>query len=518
MYPDTLFVIIFYKHPMQQLDWAVLCLFFLIMIIIGTWSYKKVGNSADFFIAGGKLPWWLSGISHHVSGYSGAVFVAYAAIAYTHGFTIYIWWSFMIAVSVFTGAFFIAPRWSRLRSRLNIESPTEYLKMRYNIPTQQIMAWSGVLLKLFDVGAKWAAIAILLNVFTNVSLITGILLAGGVSLIYITVGGLWADVWTDLAQFVVQIIAGFAMFFIVIDILGGFNSLFTVWDQLPENNSQLFNDPYTAGFAVTFLFIFMFSYNGGTWNLATRYISSPSGSDARKAALLSAVLYLVWPLILFFPMWAAPILLPDLENPEQSYALLTMELLPPGLVGLVVASMFANTMSMTSSDANTISAVITRDILPNLTNKFKNLDRKQSLIIARISTFAFTSLTLLIAINADSFGGVLGLLITWFGALVGPISIPMLLGLLPIFRNSGSGAAITSILGGLGSFIFVRYVIEFGQVIQIGSPLVVSFILFVVIGLLNRNKDVSPEVDELLEYLSRDEPSDHKEVEQSGTP
>ncbi len=489
---------------MHQLDWTALFLFFLVMIIIGFWSYRQIGSSGDFFVAGGRLPWWLSGISHHISGYSGAVFVAYAAIAYTHGFTIYIWWAFTISISIFVGAFFIVPRWSRLRSRTNIESPTEYLKDRYNIPTQQLMAWSGVLLKLFDVGAKWAAIAILMNVFTGTSLIVGILLAGGISLIYITVGGLWADVWTDLAQFVVQIVAGFAMFFIVIDILGGFGSIFTLWDQLPDANRQLFNEPYTAGFAMAFLVIFFFSYNGGTWNLATRYISSPSGSDARKAALLSGVLYLVWPLILFFPMWAAPVLIPDIEDPTQSYALITQKLLPPGLVGLVLASMFANTMSMTSSDANTISAVITRDILPNLSKIFTNLKRKQSLLLARGSTFVFTALTLVVAINADSFGGVLGLIITWFGALIGPIAIPMILGLLPMFRHCDSKAAIISIVGGLLGFVVANYVLDVSQATQLVIPITVSLILFSSIGWLSRNKKVRPEVDTLLDKLHTD--------------
>jgi solute:Na+ symporter, SSS family len=492
---------------MHQLDWAALFLFFLVMIVIGFWSYKQISDSGDFFVAGGKLPWWLSGISHHISGYSGAVFVAYAGLAYTHGFTIYIWWAFMIAIAIFTGAFFIAPRWSRLRSKTHIQSPTEYLKKRYNLPTQQLMAWCGVLLKLFDVGAKWAAIAILLHVFTGVSLIVGILLSGGISLIYITVGGLWADVWTDLAQFVVQIVAGFVMFFIVIDILGGFNSIFTLWDQLPEESSGLFNEPYTAGFALTFLVIFFFSYNGGTWNLATRYISSPSGSDARKAALLSAGLYLVWPLILFFPMWAAPVLLPGLEDPTQSYALITQELLPPGLVGLVLASMFANTMSMTSSDANTISAVITRDILPNLSEKFRKLKKKQSLLLARTATFIFTALTLVVAIYADSFGGVLGLLISWFGALVGPISIPMILGLLPAFRNCGPWAAILSIVGGLTGFVIVNYMMDVAQAIEILTPIAVSLLLFVSIGWFGRNHTVPEEVDNLLEKLNMDDES-----------
>jgi solute:Na+ symporter, SSS family len=489
---------------MHQFDWAALIIFFLVMVIIGFWSYRQVDDSGDFFVAGGKLPWWLSGISHHISGYSGAVFVAYAAIAYTHGFTIYVWWAFMISISIFVGAFFIAPRWSRLRSKTNIESPTEYLKERYNLPTQQLMAWSGVLLKLFDVGAKWAAIAILLNVFTGTPLIAGVLLAGGISLIYITVGGLWADVWTDLAQFVVQIAAGFIMFFIVVDIMGGLGSIFTLWDHLPESNSQLFNDPYTAGFALTFLVIFFFSYNGGTWNLATRYISSPSGSEARKAAMLSGVLYLVWPLILFYPMWAAPILLPGLEDPSQSYALIAQELLPPGLVGLVLASMFANTMSMTSSDANTISAVITRDILPNLSEKFRNLKRKQSLFLARASTFVFTALTLVVAIFADNFGGVIGLIISWFGALVGPVAIPMILGLLPAFRHCGSLAAITSIIGGLIGFVVANYVLDVSQAIEILTPIGVSLVLFISIGWLSRKRIVSEEVSELMEKLQTD--------------
>lgn len=489
---------------MHPFDWAALTLFFLVMVVIGFWSFRQVSDSRDFFVAGGKLPWWLSGISHHISGYSGAVFVAYAGLAYTHGFTIYIWWAFGIAIAIFVGAVFIAPRWSRLRSHSNIQSPTEYLKQRYNLPTQQIMAWCGVLLKLFDVAAKWAAIAILLNVFTGASLLTGILLAGVISLIYITVGGLWADVWTDLAQFVVQIVAGFAMFFIVLDILGGFGSIFTMWDQLPEEHSQLFNDPYTAGFALTFLVIFFFSYNGGTWNLATRYISSPSGSDARKAALLSGGLYLVWPLILFFPMWAAPILLPGLEDPTQSYALIAQELLPPGLVGLVLASMFANTMSMTSSDANTISAVITRDILPNFSKKFKNMKQNQSLWLARMSTFIFTGLTIVVAIYADNFGGVLGLIVFWFGALIGPISIPMILGLLPAFRYCGPSAAIISIFGGLTGFVVVNYVIEVTRATEVLTPIAVSFILFAVIGLFSRKQQIDPEVDDLINILKHD--------------
>ncbi|WP_209328996.1 sodium:solute symporter family protein [Lunatimonas salinarum] len=465
---------------LSLLDLIVIALFFLLMLAIGIWSYFKNTNSEDYFVAGGKLPWWLSGISHHVSGYSGAVFVAYAGLAYTHGFSLYIWWALTIGLTIVVSANVFPVFWVRLRKRFQIQSPLEFLTIRYNLFTQQLMAWSGVTLKLFDIGAKWAAIAVLLNVFTGVSLPVGILISGGISLLYITFGGLWAVIITDFAQFIVQIIAGLVMFVVVVAKLGGIGSVFTLWDQLPPENSQFFHEPYTVGFALAFLFINFLSYNGGQWNLATRYISSPSEKQASKAARLSGVLYLIWPLILFFPMWAAPILLPEMEDPTQSYGILTMQLLPVGLVGLVVASLFANTMSMTSSDINTISAVITRDILPAVNSKFK--DEKNSLGIARITTFLFTLATILIAFQFERFGGVLGLIISWFGALVGPIAVPMLFGVIPWFKNCGPAAAISSIVMGLAAFIFTKSYDLGSLALSVSLPVVVSTITYIVVG------------------------------------
>ncbi|WP_010272838.1 sodium:solute symporter family protein [Paenibacillus senegalensis] len=491
---------------MNTLDWVTIACFFVLMVVIGFASYKKVQGSDDFYVAGGKLPWWLSGVSHHVSGYSGAVFVAYAGLAYTHGFSLYVWWALPIFIAVLAGAFIMAPRWSRLRTKLKIESPTEYLAMRYNVPTQQLIAWSGVLLKLLDVGAKWAAIGILLNVFTGIPIIYGILISGIISLVYITIGGLWADIWTDVAQFAVTIIAGFVMFFIVLNRFGGgFEGFMGIWDQLPEQNSQFFNDPYTLTYVLVYVFIVFLSYNGGTWNLATRYISSPSGGDARKAGILSAVLYLIWPLIMFYPMWASPLILPNLEDPTQSYALLTQELLPAGLIGLVLASLFAATMSMTSSDANTISAVITRDILPICFKKFKDMGQRKSLNVARITTFIFTAITLVIGIFSENFGGVLGLLISWFGALVGPIAIPMLLGLIPAFKHSGSKAAISSLIAGLAMFVITKYFIDVPLAAEVGAPVFTSAIIYIGAGLLSRDKEVKPEILDMLEAVSKKE-------------
>jgi len=306
---------------MHVLDWAVLSAYFLVMVGIGWWAKARVHNAADFFTAGGKMPWWLSGISHHMSGYSAAVFVAYAAIAYTTGFALYVWWAVGITIACAIGAVLFAPRWPRLRQRLGIISPLEYLAIRYNVPTQQVLAWSGAALKVFDVAAKWAASAILLQVFAGVPLAFGIFIVGGVTV---------------------------TMFVFAATKIG---TVFGIWDQLPPSHAQPFAGTFTLPFFLGYAIISTISYNGGTWNLAQRFIASPTGSAARKSIILSGALYLLWPLILFFPMWAAPIILPGLAKPDQSYALLATSLLPVGLVGLVLAGMFSHTMAMTSSDA-----------------------------------------------------------------------------------------------------------------------------------------------------------------------
>lgn len=198
-------------------------------------------------------------------------------------------------------------------------------------------------------------------------------------------------------------------------------------------------------------------------------------------------------------MWAAPLILPNLWDPTESYGKLMLEILPQGMIGLVIASLFASTMAMTSSDVNTVSAVITRDILPVLSPKFKN--EKQALQRAYITTFLFTLMTIFIALNAQHFGGVLGLIINWFGALLGPIAMPLLFGLVPFFKSCGPQAAILSIVGGLITFIITKNISIQSVALEISMPAIVSAIIFLTIGLTT--KVVPEKVDVLLNALNK---------------
>ena len=154
---------------------------------------------------------------------------------------------------------------------------------------------------------------------------------------------------------------------------------------------------------------------------------------------------------------------------------------------------------MTSSDINTIAAVITRDILPVVSKKFVN--DKHALRTARITTFLFTLATLTIALNYEQFGGVLGLIVNWFAALLGPTAMPLLFGLLPVFKSCGPKAAISSIIAGLITFVVAKDIEMNSLALEVGLPTIVSAIVFIGVGLITRK--VPEKVEDLMASLKK---------------
>ena len=114
----------------------------------------------------------------------------------------------------------------------------------------------------------------------------------------------------------------------------------------------------------------------------------------------------------------------------------------------------------------------------------------KTLRIVRLTAVSFLLGTIIIALNADSFGGVLGLLISWFAALIGPISIPMMLGLLPAFNRMDHRAALLSIGAGFLTFVITKFMLDLPLAAEIGSPVVITFIVYCATGLLTRKKSL----------------------------
>jgi SSS family solute:Na+ symporter len=121
----------------------------------------------------------------------------------------------------------------------------------------------------------------------------------------------------------------------------------------------------------------------------------------------------------------------------------------------------------------------------------------------------FLSLSMCIALTADRFGGVMGLVILWYGALLGPIAIPILFGMLTIFRRSGANAAIASWVAGAISFALIKFVFpvqiaylpgDLTTTITVAGPVLSSLAVFIGVGLIWPAK--KPAADNLLKLIN----------------
>ncbi|MEA3402846.1 MAG: sodium:solute symporter family protein [Armatimonadota bacterium] len=495
---------------MTGIDYTVVAVYLAFVAAVGFIVRTRIKGLEDYFAGGHNVPWWLAAVSHHISGYSAFAFVGYASVAYTVGFNVWTLFAVPCFVAMTVGAFVWAPRWSRLR----VMTPVEYLERRFNRTVHQLIAWSGIAVKFVDEGMKLYSLGIVVAACAGLPLSATIIGCGVVAILYILVGGLWAELLTDFSQFIVQFITTIILAVVVLGAIGGWDS---IWAQLPEGHWGLFSEKYDLAYILVFMVVITLSYNGGTWGLAQRFYSIGAPNDAKKAALLSASLYLVYPIILYIPVWAARPLIGEVANPEETYALMAVEYLPPlapGLVGLFVASMFAATMSMVDSDLNALAAVFTKDIYQRTFDT--DASEKTLLKVGLLATGVLGAITIATGLLAPSFGGAFEGMMDWYAAVLGPVSVPLLFGMLN--RRTSWRGALTAWGAGFATFVLLKYGLphvlpQFAVegthwTIYTGGELLVTFGVFLLEGYLTKlSPDEAERADALIQQVgSRQQP------------
>jgi SSS family solute:Na+ symporter len=417
------------------------------MFGIGGYTRHLIRGIEDYFACGRRVPWWMAAISHHVSGYSAFAFVGFASVGYTHGFSIWTLFAVPCFIAMVLGAFVWAPRWVRLA----VITPAQYLEERFNNAVRQLIAWSGIAVKFVDEGAKLHSLAKVVSACTRLRHSHVVVGAGVITIAYLLLGGLWAEMMTDLVQFLVQFSITLALVPVVLRRVGGWRAM---WRAQPTQFT-LFSREVPLARVLVYLPVVIMSYNGGTWGLAQRFYAVGKPRDATKAALLSAALYLVYPLAIYIPVWAAPVVLGEID-PEQSYVLVAAEYLPriaPGLLGMLIAAIFAATMSMVDSDLNALAAVFTKDIYERTINR--RATERTLMQVGLIATIVFGALTIGCGLATEALGGAFRAMIEWYGAVLGPVSIPLLFGML--LRRTTWRGALLSWAGGFATFVVFKY-------------------------------------------------------------
>ena len=393
---------------MHLLDYVVIIVFSLVIVLAGLSFRKRGADMKSYFAAGGAVPWTMSGLSLFMSFFSAGTFVVWGSIAYELGW-VSITIQMTMCLSGFLVAYFIAPAWRKTNSL----TAAEFVRNRLGDDVQKFYTYLILILSLAYAGAFLYPVAKILNVSTGFSVNACVLVLGGLILLYTVVGGLWAVIITDVLQFVILFASVIIVVYLSLKEVGGYQQFVQL---APDNFFDWTSGEYTWWFILA-MAIFNTIFIGGNWAYVQRYTSVKDARDAKKVGLSFSWLYLLSPFLWMLPPMIYKVLnptLPGLEN-EGAYLLMCKEVLPFGLLGLMLGGMIFATASSVNTTLNLAASVITNDLYKTWK---PNATVQQTMFMAKMSTVIFGIGTILVALLVPAAGGIVNVVLS-VGAVTG---------------------------------------------------------------------------------------------------
>lgn len=427
---------------MQTIDIVMIGIYFAIVFIIGIVISRRLKDSDDLFLAGRTLTWPAIGFSLFASNISSTTMIGLAGAAYSTGIAVanYEW---MASVVLIFMCFFCLPVFLKTK----ITTLPELLEKRFDQRSRVYYSAITIFLSIVidTAGGLYAGSLALQIFFPGISIwqtCIGLSLFAG---FYTAFGGLKAVVYTDFIQAITLLVGSIILTYIV------FNNLGMSWSDfqngLPDGHLSLIKPmtdkdmPWLG--TLTGVPILGFWYWGTNQYITQRLLGAKDLKHARLGATLGAGLKLIPLFTMVLPGAMAIYLFPDLSNPDLVYPTLIKELLPAGVVGLIVAGLIAAIMSSVDSTLNSASTLVLHDfVLPNN----PNMESKQIMRWGRMTTFVLMTIAALWAPLIAKMGGLYGYLQQSFAILVPPVVVIYLMGL---YTKRGRGAsAFYTLVGG----------------------------------------------------------------------
>lgn len=431
---------------MSQFDIAIAIAFSALVFILGL-SFSRSGtNVKSFFAAGGAVPWWISGLSLFMSFFSVGTFVIWGAIAYNNGL-VAVTIQTTMSIAGFIVGFYIAPKWNRTKAL----TAAEFITQRLGAKTQKFYTLIFLFISIFGSGAFLYPVGKMLEVTAGVPLSTAIVVLGCLIILYTAVGGLWAVLVTDVLQFVVLVAAVLIVVPLAFDQVNGVSGFI---EQSPEGFFALTNAEYDPWFMFAFGFYNMV-FIGGSWAYVQRYTSVASPRDAKKVGFLFGSLYLVAPMIWMLPPMIYRIMQPDLSSTEAegAYLMISQQVVPDGVMGLILGAMVFATASSVNTTLNIASGVFTNDIYRVFRT---NTSVAETMRVARISTLVFGLIATGVALMVQNMGGIVEVVFSLAAITGAALFLPPIWSLFSK-AQTGKSVVITTVLSLLvnGFFKFV---------------------------------------------------------------
>ena len=398
-------------HRLALFDWLIIGIYLSGMIGLSAYWGRNHTNQEDYFVGGRNLPWWAVGLSTMATQTSAISFIsipAFVALKPGGGFT---WLQYELAVplAIIAVMTFLVPFFRRLE----LVSVYEYLEWRYSPSVRYLVSLIFLISRALATGVGIYASGIVLSVCLGTPLWVTILIIGVATIIYDTIGGMAAVVYSDVIQMSILVAGITVCIFTAIDFAGGFSQM---WQAFPATRRDAidFSTGLGDGGAVPFwaflmggIFLYT-SYYGTDQSQVQRELSAPTTADTKKSLIFNGFAR--------FPLTALYILLgvaiyavyaksPELglrvpyNKPDYLVPQFVLLYLPPGLRGILFAALLAAAMSSLDSALNSLSAATVHDfIAPRLK------DQSRLLLFSKLTTVGW------------------GIIITGFAFFVGRIS------------------------------------------------------------------------------------------------
>jgi SSS family solute:Na+ symporter len=445
------------------LDLAIIIIYFLGMVAIGIYVYRKRQASSNdgFFVANrsGTTPLILGSLCATFIGAS--VAVGMAGLGYSKGLS-GAWWLLVGAVGLFILGLFLA----RKVRRVGLYTLPELVEKQYGSKAGFVASILIVVAWIAVIAGQIIAAGKILTVLLPYDLSSLMAIAAAVFIFYTALGGQYSIIRTDFAQFAILTVGILISLGFVLVRVGGISGL------TASLSSEYFSFPVSINFGWYDLVLFLI-LTGSTYivgpDIYSRLFCARDEKVARASVLWAALIAIPVAFVIVLIGMGAKVLFPEIAS-EQAFPTVIENLLPVGVSGLVVAALLAAIMSSADTVLLTTSTILSQDIYKRIS---PDMSERKSLIVSRLGVVIIGVLALVVALELK---GVISSLLLAYTIFTSGLVVPVVAGFYKDKLKVNSIGAISAIIGGGGTALVINRVgVEHLELLGFGVCIVLLF-------------------------------------------
>ncbi|MYX26696.1 sodium/solute symporter [Streptomyces sp. SID8381] len=473
------------RLPTNGLDYAILGIYFAVVLGIGFAARRSVKTSLDFFLSGRSLPAWITGLAFISANLAATEILGMAANSAQYGaYTVHWYWIGAIPAMVFLGLVMMPFYYGS-----KVRSVPEFLLLRFDkgahLLSSILFAFAAILIA----GVNLYALAIVVEALLGWPQWVAIVVAGFFVLAYITLGGLSSAIYNEVLQFFVILAALIPIVVLSLKKVGGWDGLtHKLTAQHGENFTSAWGgtgighaNPLGANWLTIVLGLgFVLSFGYWTTNFAEvqRALSAKNLSAAQRTPLIAAFPKIFIVFLVMIPGLVAAALVPDIGTSasglqyNDAIPYLMQELLPNGVLGIAVTGLLAAFMAGMAANVSSFNTVFTTDIWA----KYIVKDREDAYYVrfGRLITAVGVLASVGTAFLASSFSNIMSYLQTLFSFFNVPMFVVFIVGM--FWKRASKKSGFWGLLAGTTAAMVNYFVLYKKGIVDIPSDQGANFV------------------------------------------